>query len=246
MKPFPFLFALCFVSTLLADDTRVTETFSHTYPLSANGTLHLENSNGTVEISGWDKNEVSVEAVKSAPASEDLARVHIKVESAPDRLSVTSEYDKKWYLVGTWRGEVKYTVRVPFGSSLHDVSVINGDVKVSDVKGSLTLKTLNGRIEANHVSATSRFETVNGGITIQYAHLTGVDSITIRTVNGECSLTLPKESAYAINSKSVNGSVRTDDALKIEKTGLGQLQASKGEGGPKIQFQSVNGGLAVH
>lgn len=245
MKP-SYLFALCFATAVFADEPRVTETFSHTYPLTANGSLHLENSNGAVEISGWEKNEVSVEAVKTAPTAEDLARVHIKVETAPDRLSVTSEYDKKWYLVGSWRGDVRYTLRVPFGTTLQDVSVINGDLKVSDVKGPLTLKTLNGRIEANSVSATSRFETVNGPITVLYAQLTGVDTITLRTVNGECSLTLPKDSAYALNSKSVSGSVRTDCALKIEKTGLGQLQARTGEGGPTIHFQSVNGGLAIH
>lgn len=245
MKP-SYLFALCFATAVFADEPRVTETFSHTYPLTANGSLHLENSNGAVEISGWEKNEVSVEAVKTAPTAEDLARVHIKVETAPDRLSVTSEYDKKWYLVGSWRGDVRYTLRVPFGTTLQDVSVINGDLKVSDVKGPLTLKTLNGRIEANSVSATSRFETVNGPITVLYAQLTGVDTITLRTVNGECSLTLPKDSAYALNSKSVSGSVRTDGALKIEKTGLGQLQARTGEGGPTIHFQSVNGGLAIH
>jgi hypothetical protein len=241
-----YLFALCFITAAFADDTRVTETFSHTYPLTANGSLHLENSNGAVEISGWDKNEVSVEAVKTAPTAEDLARVHIKVETAPDRLSVTSEYDKKWYLVGSWRGEVRYTVRVPFGTTLQDLSVINGDIKVTDVKGSLTLKTLNGHIEASGVSATSRFETVNGPVAVQYAQLTGVDTITLRTVNGECSLTLPKDSAYTLHSKSVSGSVRTDGALKIEKTGLGQLEARTGEGGPTIHFQSVNGGLAIH
>jgi len=241
-----YFLAVCFVTAAFADDARVTETFSHTYPLTASGSLHLENTNGPVEISGWDKNEVSVEAVKTAPTAEDLARVHIKVETAPDRLSVTSEYDKKWYLVGSWRGEVRYTVRVPFGTTLQDLSVINGDIEVIDVKGSLTLKTLNGRIDANNVSSTGRFETVNGPITVQYAQLTGVDTITLRTVNGQCSLTLPKDSAYKLDSKSVNGGVRTDGALKIEKTGLGQLQARTGEGGPTIHFQSVNGGLVVH
>jgi len=240
------LFALCFVTAAFADDARVTETFSHTYPLPANGSLHLENTNGPVEISGWDKNEVSVEAVKTAPTQEDLGRVHIKVETGSDRLSVTSEYDKKWYLVGSWKGEVRFTVRVPFGTTLQDVSVINGDIKVAEVKGPLTLKTLNGRIEATSVSAASRFETVNGPIAVEYAQLSGVDTITLRTVNGECSLTLPKDSPYALNSKSVSGSIRTDAAVKIEKTGLGQLQARTGEGGPTIQFQSVNGGLAIH
>lgn len=246
MKPHSLFLALCFATAALADDARVTETFSQSYPLAANGTVHLENTNGAVDIVAWDKPEVSVEAVKSAPTAEDMARVHIKVENTPERLSISSEYDKKWYLVGTWRGEVHYTLHVPAGATLRDVSVINGDLKVHDVKGGLFLKTLNGRVEASGVSAASRFETVNGSIVIDYAQLASVDSISLRTVNGKCSLTLPKGASYRLASKSVNGNVSTDVPVKIEKTGLGQLRASAGEGGPAIEFQSVNGDLAIH
>lgn len=245
MKFLSFFAALSFASLAFAADAPVTEAFSHTYALNANGTVHLENVNGTVDVIGWEKNEVSVEAVKSAPTAEDLARIHIKIESAPERLSITSEYDKKWYLVGSWRGEVKYTVHVPAGATLGEISVINADLSLREVKGPVFLKTLNGRIEATGVAAKGRFETINGSIVVHYAQLAGVDTISLRTVNGECSLTLPKGSAFSLNSKSVNGGVRTDGALKIEKTGLGRFVGRTGEGGPAIDFESVNGALAI-
>lgn len=243
MKRFALL--LSFAAASFAAESPVTESFVQTYPLSAKGIVVLENVNGPVDIEGWDKNEVSVDAVKNAPTAEDLARVHIKIENTPDRISITSEYDKKWYLVGSWRGEVHYKLRVPAGATLEKISALNGEVHVHGVKGSLFLKTLNGKIDAENAVASSRFETINGPITVVYDQLAGVTTIALRTVNGECQLTLPKGSPFSLNSKSVNGGVRTDAPLKVEKTGLGSFTGVTGEGGPAITFDSVNGGLAV-
>ena len=40
----------------------VSEEFHRTVTLNANGRVSLENINGNVEITGWDKNEVQIEA----------------------------------------------------------------------------------------------------------------------------------------------------------------------------------------
>ena len=45
---------------------QLTEEFHQSYPLADGGRVSLENINGAVHISGWDKNEVKVDAVKYA------------------------------------------------------------------------------------------------------------------------------------------------------------------------------------
>jgi hypothetical protein len=230
-------------STLLGN---VTETFKQTYPISATGTVHLENVNGLVEIIAWDKNEVSVEAIKSAPEPGDLARISLKIDSTPDRLSIETEHKKKKLLVGTWRGEVHYTLHVPAGIRLEKISVINDQIRVRNVKGSVHLTTVNGHIDATGLGATGRFETVNGEISVVYASLSGIDALSLRTVNGRCDLTVPKDAAFSVDSKSVSGGVRTDMPIKIEKSGLAHFRGSVGDGGPKITFNSVNGELVIH
>jgi hypothetical protein len=224
----------------------VTESFAQSYPISAAGVVHLENVNGLVEIVAWDKNEVSVEAIKSAPTPEDLARVHLKIEATPDRVSIKTEYEKKLFLFGTWRGEVRYTLRVPAGVTLEEISVINAEIHVRDVKGHVHLHTVNGGIDATGLSAAGRFETVNGSISVAYTSLTGIDALTLRTVNGRCDLTLPKDAAFNVSSKSVNGGVHTDNPIKVESSGLAHFRGSVGEGGPQIDFSSVNGELSIH
>jgi hypothetical protein len=238
-----FLCALCTCPALQAD---VTETFNHTYPISATGVLHLENVNGLVEIIAWDKNEVSVEAIKSAPEPEDLARISLKIESNPDRISIETQHKKKALLFGTWRGQVRYTLHVPATLQLNRISVINDGIRVRGVTGRVHLKAVNGPIDATGLASAGRFETVNGEISVAFTSLAGIDALSLRTINGRCDLTLPKDAPFSVDSTSVNGGVRTDMPIKIEKSGLANFRGSLGEGGPKIDFNSVNGELVIH
>ena len=41
------------------------QTFEHSYPLAPGGSFLLENVNGSVQVEGWDRDEVEVEAVKT-------------------------------------------------------------------------------------------------------------------------------------------------------------------------------------
>jgi DUF4097 and DUF4098 domain-containing protein YvlB len=236
------LFSLLIACRLHAE---VTETFTQTYPISASGSLSLENVNGPVEIIGWSKNEVQVEAIKTAPDAEDLARIQLLIEATPDRVSIETKHKKK-LLFGTWRGAVRYTVHVPAAIRLEEISVINDLIRVRGVSGPVQLKTVNGPIDATGLTGAGRFETVNGGITVAYENLDGIDALSFRTINGRCDLTLPKDEPFSVNSKSVNGGVRTDMPIKVEKSGLTQFRGSLGEGGPKITFNSVNGELVIH
>ncbi len=49
-----------------------TEEFHQTYTLGADGRVELDNINGAVHISTWDRNEVKVDAVKSADSKDRL------------------------------------------------------------------------------------------------------------------------------------------------------------------------------
>ena len=51
-----------------------TEEFHQTYSFTADGRVELENINGAVHISTWDRNEVKVDAVKYADAKNGSMR----------------------------------------------------------------------------------------------------------------------------------------------------------------------------
>src|SRR5271166_6533788 len=69
-----------------------TEEFHKVYPLLAQGRIEIENINGPVHITGWDRPEVKVDAVKSAWSKERLAEATINVDASQDRISIRTEY----------------------------------------------------------------------------------------------------------------------------------------------------------
>src|ERR1700687_872687 len=76
-----------------------TEEFHQTYALTPDGRVELDNINGAVHISSWDRNEVKVDAVKYADTKERLDEVKIEVESGKDHLSIRTRYpdhDHTW------------------------------------------------------------------------------------------------------------------------------------------------------
>ena len=69
-----------------------TEEFHHTYALTADGRIELHNINGAVHITGWDRNEVKIDAVKYAGTKERLDEARIEVEAQPDSISIRTKY----------------------------------------------------------------------------------------------------------------------------------------------------------
>src|SRR5712675_2048891 len=63
-----------------------TEEFHQTYALTPDGRVELDNINGAVHISSWDRNEVKVDAVKYADTKERLDEARIEVDSGRRRV----------------------------------------------------------------------------------------------------------------------------------------------------------------
>ena len=102
-----------------------TQEFHQTYSLSPNGRLSLENINGNVNISGWDKNQVEVDAVKTAPSSADLNKIQIRVDSSSDAVRIRTEYPHGMFNNhGKWR--VDYTIKAPRHAMLEKIDLGKG------------------------------------------------------------------------------------------------------------------------
>src|SRR5713226_9058129 len=70
----------------------VTEEFHQTYPLTPDGRVELDNINGPVHISTWDRNEVKVDAIKSASTKERLDEARIEIDAGKDYVSIRTKY----------------------------------------------------------------------------------------------------------------------------------------------------------
>src|SRR5271169_6913661 len=71
---------------------QVSQEFHRTVSLPANGRVSLDNVNGGAEITGWDRNEVQIDAVKQARDQQRLDEARIEVETGSDYVKIRTEY----------------------------------------------------------------------------------------------------------------------------------------------------------
>lgn len=224
----------------------VTETFKQTYPLNADGTVHLENVNGDIDIVAWDKAEVALEAEKKGKTDEDLAKVTLEIDSSPSRLSIKTKYAKKsGWLFGNINASVRYKLLVPAGVRLEKIDTVNSDITVTGVRGPVDLDIVNGSIAATGLAANARLDSVNGSLRAEFASLEGVTEVKLDSVNGSASVTLPKDAGARIDADTVNGRISIDQPVKLGKVGRRSFAGQIGTGGPEIELETVNGSISI-
>jgi DUF4097 and DUF4098 domain-containing protein YvlB len=244
MKTSPVLLSAVLLTLASSAGAAVTKTFQQNYPLDANGTLHLDNVNGNIEIIAWDKPEVSLEAEKKGKTDADLEKVTLEIDSSPAKLSIRTKYAKNgWF--GTVNASVRYKLMVPAGVRLDKIDSVNSDITVTGVRGSVNLDTVNGRITATGLAGDARLDSVNGGLNAEYASMENVHHVKLDSVNGRASITLPKGASARIDADSVNGGVNIDQQIRLGKIHRHSLTGEIGSGGPEISIDTVNGGISI-
>ncbi|WP_438483199.1 DUF4097 family beta strand repeat-containing protein [Oleiharenicola lentus] len=249
MNIFTSRFSALVASSLLiaaAAHAAVTETFKQNYPLNATGAIRLDNVNGNIEITTWDKAEVALEAVKSAKDEEKLKRISVEIDTQPGTLSIKTKYAKPTGLkFNNVEGSVTYKLTVPAGATLEKIDAVNSEVTIAGVKGRVNVDVVNGRINASDLGGTTKLESVNGTINVAFASLENVQTVDLESVNGRVTVALPKGANASIDAETVNGRVNVDQAIKLSKSGRRSLRGDLGSGGPKFEIETVNGSISI-
>ena len=250
------LAAICTAGLALAaqaSDHRgdLTEEFHQTYALTPDGRVELNNINGDVHISSWDRNEVKVDAVKYADTKEKLDEAKIEIDSGKDYLSIRTKYpdhDNTW----TWGSHhnpasVEYTLTVPRTARLDKINLINGALGVTGISGEVRASCINGRLDAHDLSGRAELSTVNGRLDAHFEQL-AQNSIELNSVNGSVDLTIPSDSNAELEASTVNGGIDNDFGLHVNHHRFvgHDLRGEIGNGGARIKLSDVNGHLEIH
>ncbi len=90
---------------------RSRQLFKQTYPLPPGGSFLLENVNGSVQVDGWERDEVEVSAVKTSQSDQhDVELVKIEVDSTPARSRCIRAIRKG--KARKWRWNITCTCRI--------------------------------------------------------------------------------------------------------------------------------------
>jgi DUF4097 and DUF4098 domain-containing protein YvlB len=224
-----------------------TETFDQTYSVDHGSRLGLENINGDCTIEVWDRAEVRVYAVKSASTHERLQALKIDVEASSRGVFVETHYPNSRDLSLDSRhghSEVEYTLTVPRFASIDGVELVNGDLLIAGVEGSIDADTVNGTIVVRGAIGEIELETVNGGIELELG--AGVtEDISLSSVNGTIDLIL--SGSAEIRAETVNGRISNDFGIEVKKGKYvgSSMNGVVGGGGPVVDLETVNGRIHV-
>ena len=225
------------------DSQRYKEDFHLNFPLTAGGTLSIDNSNGSVEIIGWEQNTVDVNGTKFASTKGGLDDVKIDASasnSSAVRLRTIRPMD------GHGNSGAQYRIRVPRKVMLDSIVTTNGGIRVEDIDGTARLrstngairiqklhgdveaKTTNGSVEARGVEGNANLYTTNGSIQADVAR----GSFEARTSNGSINAAVTDATAnWPVKDHSTNGSID----LRIEGSRL-----------PDVRAETTNSSVTLH
>lgn len=194
---------------------RYKEDFHFSYPLSAGGSVQIENFNGAIEISGWDKNTVDIDGTKYANTEERMREIKINVIPSANAVSIRTvpPVDRHFHY------GARYVIHVPRRAELSSIVSSNGAIRVDTIEGHAHLKTSNGSIRASQIQGSLEVRTSNGAVEV--SDVTG--DTALHTSNGSIRAEVKKGSFEATTSNgAINVRLVEPDAKPV------RLESSNG------------------
>jgi DUF4097 and DUF4098 domain-containing protein YvlB len=213
-------------------------------PLAAGSHLSVKSANGRLTVTGWDKEEVELQAdIKER----EKDSVTLSVRKTGSGLEIEAQLPRR---VGSWWGEsdgVNMTLKVPrrlmghFGTSNGRIEVTglegaqvlatsNGRINAEDIKGDLDANTSNASVTVKRVSGSLRGATSNGGLQVEQVS----GGIEFSTSNGSIQAEGLDGQGKGISLTTSNGGIRV--GLGNAK---GEVDASTSNGGVSVERQGM-------
>src|SRR5215471_7920176 len=232
----------------------VREEIHQTYPIAADGRISLNNINGSVHISVWDRSEVKLDAVKSAGSKERLDEMTVKIDSTTGDLIVKTTYarrDNNWTNEDRRNydnpGSVEFTLTVPRTANINKIELINGDLDIEGIAGEVRASSINGRVVAKALTGRVKLSTINGRLEATFDRVDPANGISLNSVNGSVAVVLPSDAEGELKASTVHGGITNEIGLPVKKgKHVGQsLAGLLGRGGSRIDLSNVNGSINV-
>jgi Putative adhesin len=205
-----------------------TERVSRTVSLDPGGTLRLKNFSGRVTITGSDRSEVVVDAVRRADRDE-LDRITLDVHKDGDTVVVDANHreQRSWYRRDNDVVHTDFDIKVPRRTNL-DIDVFSAPVEVTGVEGSYRVHTFSSRVRLNDVLWQNR------------------QTIDVNTFSGDIEVQLPAGAAGSVTFNSFSGRLSSDVPLTLHGSSRRSFTAEFGSGGDgRLRFKTFSGSVRI-
>ena len=227
------LWALCALGALPLACAANEGSVDRKVPADARGEVLISNVSGTVDVRGWDRNEIQV----TGQVDEDVERVD--VENSGGRTVIKVILPKGSHD----GGDAMLEINVPRGSSV-EVSAVSADISSKGVIGTQRLKTVSGEITAEVSGEDSEVRSVSGDITVHGNGKPG--SLRVSSVSGSLDLT---NGAGKLDVVTVSGDARVhmgDSSEITARTTSGEFELhARLQKDARVSIEGVSGDLTL-
>lgn len=209
-----------------------------TVAVRAGSRLNLDNFDGAVSVTTWNRSAVRVQATH-----DEDNRVDVDVRQS--RVDIR----------GRSRGgppEITYRLTVPVDMAL-EISTHSGDISVEGTRAPVELSTVEGRVTVNGGTDRIQISSVEGDVTVTgangRANISAVDgSVTVRNSRGDLQISavdgeilLDGVEAGNIDATTVSGAIDFTGSF----TGSGRYRFSSHDGNVTITVPAIDASVSV-
>ena len=262
---------IALITTLPAGPAAQSRVFDQTVPLASGGRLAVESNKGSLQLTGWDRDEVEIHVRIEPPqnVSADYARraveaTRIEVSGGGQSVRIEPDYSDVPYREDRWNDNsrsipfVHFEIRAPrqirlvaeSDRGLATIGGFEGDLDIEVDRGDANLSDLSGRITVDIDRGDhSRFSDISGSLDLEFDRT----DVTMRNITidgdslieidrGEIEIALPADQALTIvTDLSRRAEFDSDFPITMESMDGSDFRGTINGGGPELSIESDRG-----
>jgi DUF4097 and DUF4098 domain-containing protein YvlB len=193
-------------------ESKETETVTRTAAFSPGASLTVRNFSGVVVITGSDRPDVSVHAVRRA-TREQLERIKLEVREEGGGVTIEANQRQESGRERDNVVETDLTIELPRQANL-DINAFSSPITVRDVTGSRhRVKTFSGDQKLERLAGSVEADTFSGSITFMPEGW--ADRLKLNTFSGDIDVQVPATAGGSVEFDTFSGDFSTDVPLTL-------------------------------
>ena len=126
-----------------------------------------------------------------------------------------------------------------------ELQTSSGDIEVRDgLSETVKSRTVSGKTTLKLKNGSAELETASGNIKAEFEE--GFSSVKVKSVSGDVQLTLPADSQFSLDIRTVSGRMNCSDfPVRIESSNDKSLKGVVGDGRSSINVSTASGNVII-
>ena len=228
-----------------AREQKETEQVDRNFPFQPGGQLILKNFSGTIHITGSNRANVVVHAVRRA-TRDRLQHIHLDIRATESEITIeANKKDDSWHEKNDNVVETDFEIEVPQRITL-DVHAFSSDIHVESIEGKQKLYAFSGTIRVEDSSGPLNVETFSGEIKGDLERAAAAPEVEMKTFSGDIDVRLGSTPRGRIDFNSFSGSLDSNLPMTHSGNNRRHIQGDLGGGGTNLlEFKTFSGDVRI-